>query len=199
MTLLTACKALAKNVGLAVPDAVVTSTAREWVEALQFANETGEELARRVDWPELRATQTLTGDGTDQTYSLAAAFDHLPESGAVIVGTSILRPLSQAEWQTLTMAEGTPRYYLLEDDQIRLFPYLATSSTATLNYQSNAFCSAGSAFAADDNTLTIDEDLFTKGLIVRWRRQKGMDYADYEAEYEAAIQDLARFSTGARL
>lgn len=199
MTLLTACQALAKNVGLAVPDAVISSLDREWIEARQFANETGEELARRVDWAELRATQTLTGDGTNLTFTLAAAYDHLPATGALVSGTTILRPLSQAEWQTLTAAEGTPRYFLLEKNEITLFPYLATAATVTVNYQSNAFCSAGSAFAADSDTLVIDEDLFTKGLIVRWRRQKGMDYADFEAEYEAALGDIARFSDGARV
>lgn len=198
MTLLTSCQALAKNVGMAIPDAVVTSPLREWAEAVQFADETGEELARRVDWAELRSTDTLTGDGTNKTFTLPSDYDHMAPAGAVVYGTSILRPLTQSEWQTLTAVEGTPRYYLLEGNTITLWPYLATSDTATVNYQSANFCSAGSAFAADADTLVVDEDLFVKGLIVRWRRQKGMDYADYEAEYEAALQDIARFSDGAR-
>lgn len=198
MTLLTVAEALAKNVGMAVPDVVLSSSLREWGEAVQFANETGEELARRVDWPELRATTTLTGDGTNQTFTLPAAYDHLAPAAALTSGTSILRPLTQAEWQTLTAVEGTPRYYLLEGNRVTLWPYLASAATVTVRYQSNAFCSAGAAFASDDDTLSIDEDLFTKGLIVRWRRQKGMDYADFEAEYEAALQDVARFSGGAR-
>lgn len=198
MTLLTACQAIAKNVGISVPDSVASSTDREMVEMLRFANETGEELARRVDWPELRATQTLTGDGTNLTFTMASDYDHLAPAGAVTFGTNILRPLTQAEWQTLVAAVGTPRYYLMESGSVTLFPFLANASTATVNYQSNAFCSAGSAFDADDDTLVVDEDLFTKGLEVRWRRQKGMDYADHEAEYEAAIMDFAGFSGASR-
>lgn len=198
MTLLTVAAALAKNVGLQPPDAVVTSSDREWVEALQFANETGEEMARRVDWPQLRATDTLTGDGTNKTFTLPSDFDHLPVAGALVSGTTILRQLTKAEWQTLTAAEGTPRYYLIEDDEVTLFPYLASAETVTANYQSANFCSNGASFGADSDTLLVDEELFTKGLIVRWRRQKGMDYADYEAEYEADLRDAARFSEGAR-
>lgn len=198
MTLLTVCEALAKSVGLTPPDAVISSPARHWIEAAQFANETGEELARRVDWPELRATTTLTGDGTNKTFTLPADFDHLPMSGAVMAGTSILRPLTQAEWATLTSAEGTPRYYRLTGNQITLYPFLAASETVTVAYQSNAFCSAGAAFVADTDTIEIDEDLFVKALVVRWRRQKGMDYADFEAEYEAALADVSKFSDGAR-
>ena len=44
----------------------------------------------------------------------------------------------------------------------------------------------------------VDEDLFAKALIVRWRRQKGMSFADEEAEYEAALQDFARFNDRSR-
>lgn len=198
MTLLTAAQALAKNVGMAIPDVVVSSPLREWKEALQFANEAGEEMSRRVDWAELRATTTLTGDGTNQTFTLPSAYDHLAPAAALVSGTTTLRPLTQSEWQTLTAVEGTPRYYLLEGSSVTLWPYLASAATVTVNYQSKNFCSAGSEFAADDDTLVVDEDTFVKALIVRWRRQKGMDYADFEAEYEAALRDVARFSDGAR-
>ena len=198
MTLLTVCKALAKNVGMTVPEVVVSSPYREWTEAIQFANEAGKELVRRVDWPELRASTALTGDGTNQTFTLPSDYDHLAPAGAVVGGTTILRPLTQSEWQALTAVEGAPRYYLLEGNQIVLWPYLASAETVTVNYQSKNFCSAGATFDADANTITVDEDLFTKALIVRWRRQKGMEYADFEAEYEAALADVARFSDGAR-
>ena len=55
------------------------------------------------------------------------------------------------------------------------------------------------AWALDDETSLIDENLFAKGLIVRWRRQKGMEYADHEAEYEAALMDIARFNDRSRV
>ena len=63
MTLLTIGAALAKNVGMSVPDIMISSPERKWLEAVQFANETGEELARRVDWGQLQDTATLTGTG----------------------------------------------------------------------------------------------------------------------------------------
>lgn len=198
MTLLTAAQALAKNVGMAIPDVVISSPLREWKEALRFANEVGEEMSRRVDWAELRASTTLTGDGTNQTFTLPSDYDHLAPAAALLTGTTVLRPLTQAEWQGLTAVEGTPRYYLLEGASVTLWPYLANAGTVTVRYQSKNFCSAGSAFDADDDTLTVDEETFIKGWIVRWRRQKGMDYADFEAEYEAALRDVARFSDGAR-
>ena len=199
MSLLTIAQGLARNVGMQVPTSVVGSTMREWQEALQFANETGEELARRVDWGALQANHTLTGDGTNLTYAMPAGFSRFSKGIAVKVGTSIVRPLSRAEWNSLTPVQGTPRYFLAEGSEVTLWPFLANAATATASYQSDNWTSAGSsAFTVDSQTSLIDEDLFLKGLIARWRRQKGMPYQDEEAEYEAALQDFANFDDRSR-
>jgi hypothetical protein len=199
MTLLTIAQGLAKNVGMQSPTSVVGSAAREWIEGLQFANETGEELARRVDWGVLQASSTLTGDGTNLTHSLPDGFGRLCKGAAVRADASSLRSLSRAEWGTLTPAVGTPRYFLLEGRDMTLFPYLANLATVSVAYQTKYWTSAGSAaFTSDDQTSLINEDLFLKGLIVRWRRQKGMPYQDEEAEYEAALRDMATFDDRSR-
>lgn len=199
MTLLTIAQGLARNVGMQSPSSVVGSTMREWQEALQFANETGEELARRVDWGQLQASTTLTGDGTNKVHALPAGFFRLNRGVAVRVGVAPVRPLSRAEWGTLTPVQGTPRYFLLEGNEITLFPFLANAAAATVFYQTDRWTSAGSAaFTADDQWSLIDEDLFLKGLIVRWRTQKGMDVAGYEAEFESCLQDHANFDDRSR-
>lgn len=199
MTLLTIAQGLARNVGMQVPTSVVGSTMREWQECLQFANEVGEELSRRVDWGALQATATLTGDGTNKVHALPAGFSRLSKGVAIRSGSAIVRPLTRAEWNALTPVVGTPRYFLLEGNEVTLWPFLANAATATASYQSDLWTSAGSnAFTVDTQTSLIDEDLFLKGLIVRWRRQKGMSYQDEEAEYEAALQDVAGFDDRGR-
>jgi len=199
MTLLTIAKGLAKTVGLPVPDSVIGSTDRTWIEVAEHANATGEELARRVDWGQLTATTTLTGDGTALAHSMPAGFSRLAR-GVAVKGTGIVRPLSQPEWETLTAVEGTPRYFLLREDVIRFWPYLANAATVTATYQTGNWCDNGtSAFATDDDSPLMDEALFQKGLELRWRRAKGMPYADHEAEYEAAIADLARYNDRSRM
>lgn len=198
MTLLTIAKGLAKTVGLPVPDSVIGSTDRTWAEVAEMANATGEELARRVDWGQLTATATLTGNGMDLAHTLPSGFSRITRGAAV--GGGSVRPLSQPEWATLTMVEGTPRYFILRDNVIRLWPYLANAATTTVAYQSKFWCDNGTAaFATDDDSPLIDEALFQKALEVRWRRQKGMPYGDHEAEFEATLADLARFNDRARL
>jgi len=197
MTLLTICQGLALNVGLESPTAVVTSSLREWAEAVQFANEAGEELARRVDWGVLHATTTLTGDGTNKVFTLTGS--RLDAGVTVKTSTGYVRPLTQAEWNTLTATQGTPRYFLLQGAILTLWPYLANAATVSVGYISKSWASSGATFVADTDTALIDEGLLLKGLIVRWRRQKGMDYADQEAEYEAALAQFAQFDGRSRI
>lgn len=201
MTLLTIAQGLAKDVGLAVPDQVIASPSRSWIEVVPMANAVGEELARRVDWGQLTATATLTGDGTQTDHALPAGFSRITSGiGVVTESGTYARPLTRPEWGSLTAIEGLPRYFLLQGSTMRLWPHLASAISATVYYQSKFWCSNGTdQWMADDETSLIDESLFLKGLIVRWRRQKGMPYEDYEAEYEAALQDMARFNDRSRL
>ena len=197
MTLLTICKGLALNVGMQVPTVVISSASREWQEAAQLANEAGEELARRVNWGVLQATLSLVGDGTNKIFTVTGS--RLNAGIALKTATGIARPLSQAEWDTLTAVVGVPRYFLLKADKLQLWPYLANAATATAVYTTKLWASSGATFLADTDTSLINEDLLLKGLIVRWRRQKGMDYADVEAEYEAALAEFAQFDGRSRL
>ena len=201
MTLLTIAEGLAKNVGLQVPDIVASSTKREWQEAVNLCNLVGVELSRRVDWGALHTDVTMTGDGTDKIHALGTYFSRVsPGVGVRNSDDSYIRPLTRAEWGGLLPYEGIARYYLLEGKNVTLWPYLGTGETATVSGQTKAWCSNGTdEWMADSDTSLIDETLMLKGLIVRWRRQKGMDYADYEAEYEATLDDLAGFDDRARV
>jgi len=198
MTLLLICQALAKNVGLAVPDQIVGSPRREWIEAREFASEAGRELARRVDWSALAKITSITGVGVSTAHALPADFGRLQRGVTVTSNGQIVRPLTRAEWNTLTQVEGDPRYFLLENDTISFWPFLATGAVAQVRYQSKNWLPAGDAFTADDQTTVLDENLLVMGLIVRWRRQKGMPFEDFEAEYEAALRDNAGFDGRAR-
>lgn len=200
MTLLTIAQGMAKKVGLEVPDRVVGSSAREMLEVLEHANDAGEELARRVDWGVLNARATLTGDGTNKEHTLPSGYSRLVRAASITVSGVALRPLTRPEWNGLTAVEGTPRYFLLEGSTVTLWPYLANAATATASYQTEFWCSNGAAaWTADDETSLIDENLFQLCVEVRWRRQKGMDYADLEAEYEAKLTALAGFDDRGRL
>lgn len=200
MTLISVVSDVCKDVGLKVPDQVAASTDRAMQEMLSFANQSAEEIARRVDWGGLTGSQTVTGDGTSAAKTLTGGVSRLVNGQAIVNSSGgTVRPLTRAEW-TMTAVEGDPRYFLLEGTSISFWPYLANADTCTVRYQTENWCSNGTAaFDADDNTVLFPEELLTKGLMVRWRRQKGMAYQDYESEYEAALAQYAGFDDRGRL
>ena len=198
MTLITVAQGLAKNIGTAIPATIFGNQDRTAVEILQFANEAGQEIARRVDWGAQQKVSTLTGTGAAVVHSLPADFSRLQSGACVLSGAVIVRPLSKAEFTTLTPGVGTPRYFMLANETLQLWPYLASGATVKVHYVSSAWNTGGDSFAADTNVPFFGDDLLLKGLIVRWRRQKGMSYQDEEAEYEAALADLARFEDRSR-
>lgn len=199
MSALSIVQDLTKNIGQEVPLMVFASSERDNLEMANMLNQVGEEVARRVDWGPLQFETTLTGNGTNQTFTLPADFDRLCRGAAVLTGTTALRALTQAEWGTLTPTEGTPRYFLLEGITITLWPYLANGQTVTARYQSRNWSSTGATFTADGDTGLVSEDLLLKGLIARWRRSKGLPFQDFEAEFEAALSDKANFDSRSRV
>ena len=200
MSLITICNRLAANVGIETTSQVMTSSDRTWLEAVAMSNAVGEEITRRADFGALFKTATLTGDGTNKVFDLGPDFSRIISGIGVTSGTATVRPLTHAEWASLTPVEGGPRYFLLEGAKLRLWPYLATGEAVTVRYQSKNWCSNGTAACvADTDTALVNEDLMTKGLIARWRRQKGMPYADYAAEYESDLADFAAFDDRSRI
>ncbi len=190
MSLLTLCRGLALNVGLPIPNEVLSASGREWGEAAQIANEVGQSLARRVAWGALTKTAEMTGSGT-----VPADFDRLAEGVCVVASGMPIRPMTRAEW-TMGPGTGSPRYFLLETDKITFWP----EGSASITYQSSTWTDAFTdTFTADDQSPLMDEGVFLLGLIARWRRQKGMPFEDQEAEFEAALSQVASSDDRGRL
>jgi len=65
---------------------------------------------------------------------------------------------------------------------------------ATLNYVSGHFVAKSNGtdfravFASDDDSTVYTEDLLVKNMVWRWKRQKGLDYTDDLAEFEAMLK-----------
>lgn len=210
MTLLQLAAEVAIDVGLAQPTVVAAATDssdRTMVEMKQCLDLTGEEVSRRVDWAALRATTTATGTGAAATHNLPAGYSRMISGNAVTftsTGAVIRGGLSAEEFLSLTATSGTPRFYFVSGPEgaktIQFWPYLANAVTATIYYQSKNWNSVGPAatFTSDGDTASLPDQVMIKGAIARWRRQKGMDYPDYQAEFEMVLQNLATFDDNAR-
>lgn len=172
--------------------------------AVQFINETGRELARRVDWNVLRRTKTVTGDGIAVTIALPADFSRMAEGLAASAnGNPVRGSLSPDEWSALSSVFGVPRYYYLSGINISFYPAPAATQTVDVTYQTSNWAKDADAVGKSYMSLDNDEELLPRDLLVqgavwRWFRHAGRDFSDYMAEYEAAIADLAKAGNGVR-
>lgn len=201
MTLLTIAQEVSRYCGIPSPDAVIGSTDREMQELLAFINDTGIEIARRVEWGEIEKEAIVYGVGSAVALDLPGDFDRLTSGVSVRYNNLIVRPLTRSEWNMLTpiMVENTPRYYLVENDSIRLFPYLEDGDQIKVNYLSKWWVGGTAAtFSTDGDSPVFDEKMIVIGTVARWKRQKGQDYQEYEAEYEAILSQRANFDNGRR-
>lgn len=200
MSLKEAIQNVAKNVGIEPPDLVLGNNEPDCVKLLQFANETGQELARRVDWAKMRKTRQIEGTGFAALFDLPADYVRMVEGwGLTQNGEPVRGGITADEWNSLPPVEGPPRYFLIVGQQIGFYPYPAEGQQVMANYVSAGWTSAGGAtFAADTETTLFPERLLEMGTIWRQKRHIGADYSDYLAEFEAALTDLAAFDGGVR-
>jgi len=200
MSLLSVARNVAKNVGIAIPDAVAGGDDPDAIKLREFINETGQELARRVDWRGLRKEHPLIGTGVAAPYSLPDDFSRVVAGNAVMVNGSRVRgSLTDDEWNSLTPVEGTPRYYFKGAMLIGFYPYPAEAEQISITYVSTQWTAQGKdVLVSDDDTSLIPEALLEMGATWRHKRQFAADYQDYMAEYEAALSDLAQFDGGVR-
>lgn len=200
MSLLSIAQAVAKNTGIEVPD-TVQGDGPDAVKLRQFINETGDELARRVDWSSLRKTATLAGTGFNAPYNLPDDYSRLISGLAVRVNGSAVRGgLTADEWNALDPVEGTPRYFQTIANQIALYPYPPEGMAVTLTYQGTNWVRPDKReMVADADETFLPERLLEMGAVWRSKRHIGADYGDYLAEFEAAITDLAGFDDRVRI
>jgi hypothetical protein len=200
MSLLTVARSIAINAGIKIPTEVLSSSEPDAQKIVQFTQEAGEEIARRVDWGSLRKTATITGTGNNDDFALPADFARLVPGNSVSTGGAPIRVgISADEWNSLTAISGTPRYARLIGSSISFYPYPILSATISVAYQSKNWCNGGTTWSGDTDTALFPEVLIEQGAKWRWRRQMGQDYQDQLAEFESTLTEYAKFDDGMRL
>ena len=200
MSLLTIARAIAVNSGITAPTEVLSSNEPDALKIVQFTQEAGGEIARRVDWGGLRKTVTITGTGSNDDFDLPADFARLVSGNSITIGGVPIRVgVSADEWNSLTPTSGTPRYARLIGSKLSFYPYPVLSAAISVSYQSKNWCGGGVAWSSDTDTALVPEILITQGAQWRWRRQIGQDFQDFLSEFESTLAEQAKFDDGMRL
>lgn len=188
MTLLTAINEVCDVVSLDRFASVYGSTDPNAQTMVALAQEAGDEIARRGDWQKTLKSLTVTASPE----SFPANFQRLTPGGAVRKsdGTFIRPVTNSGQWAVIVGVPSTTPYFFMKGGQF-LFSPASAAVSAVIDYVSKNWIINGStekaAFGADDDTTLFPERLLVKGVIWRWKRQKGLPFDDSLAEFEADL------------
>ena len=202
----------ARESSLSPPASWISTTATGLLEFKQFLTETVDELLERVDWPDpITADTVIAGDGSE-TYNMPSDFKRLTRDPLTVYETTTTRraglPVhTNGDWtylKSIGTTDGTRRYRIAGDEEdgytISFYKFPATGDSITVSYISKNWLksagTAGATWLTADDTLLLPKRLIKEGVIWRFRRRKGLPYADRMAEYEAV---LARMRNDARV
>lgn len=156
---------------------------------LELAKLAGQEIAERFAWKALQRSDTASVS----PYPFPADYDRLIEGGAVFTAVGdFARPVkSPSQWAVVLQVPSTQPYYYLSTAGISFSP-AGDAVGATITYVSKNWIlgSTGTEKAdwtAEDDVAVFPERLLVLNLIWRWKRQKGLNYDDPLAEFEAAL------------
>jgi len=209
MTLLSVCTDVCKVVGLDEPDAVASSTDREYVEMFALANEMAERISRGNNWQLLSRIHTLTGDGATEDFDLPDDYDRMLVKSQVWSSSlqTALSPIGSLDrWLELDIQafEFVVNAWIIYSGQMHIKPAMASSVTAKFFYQSNLIIAPSSGsnkaeFTADDDTFRLDEQLLKLGMIWQYKANKGFPYAEDMVNYESLLARLVTRDRGSRM
>ncbi|WP_420959362.1 hypothetical protein [Brucella sp. IR073] len=203
----------ARECRLKPPLAWVPATGQSFQDMKDYLSETVEELQERLDWPNpITLDLTIVGSGAEN-YPLPADFLRVTRDELAVYEPTTTRraciPItSNGAWSHLKQlgsAAGN-RYYRIQGSDgafsIGFYRPLEANQQVIVSYVSKNWNVAKgerqSSWDDEDADILFPSDLVRIGVVWRFRRAKGMPYADRLNEYEGRLSRLINDARGIR-
>ena len=198
MTMLTSVQHFCRRVNIPVPVTVYGSTDTQILQVMALLEEEGNDLSLRGDW------QGITFEATHTTIAAEdqGAISTIASNGFRYVKNNTLWDrnsklpvfvLDATEWQAVkAVAISGPRYQArIRGGKLLANPTPTAGLTWAFEYVSKNWILNGATykqyFTADADTVLLPEDLVMMGLRWRWKKEKGLDYAEDFRTYEMQV------------
>lgn len=203
MSLLTIIQDAADRIGIVRPSSVIGATDQQIRSLLALSIQDGKALAKRHDWQRLTKEKTFTATATEtQSGVLPADFDRL------INGTfwnrsqdrQVAGPISPQRWQLLKSGLIVMPWdsFRIRGSDLLMSPVPVAGDDMAFEYITTywAASAADSApdqatWAADDDQSFLDDELQTLGVVWRFKKARGLEYAEEFQEYEMRFAQIA--------
>jgi hypothetical protein len=213
MTMLQIVANFCARTNLSVPTTVYGSTDPQVAQVRALLEEEGNDLASRGSWQGLINEASLTTTATESQ----GAMSTIASNGfRYILNNTIWSrtrrlpvcgPLDPREWQMLkALFVNGPYYrYRIRQDEMLVNPTPPASEAWYFEYVSYNWIQAtgGGAykqfFTVDTDEVLLPDTLLLQGLRWRWKKEKGLDYAEDMRTYEMQVKDALGRDGGKRV
>lgn len=207
MTCLTIIQDVAQRINLPSPTSAAQSSDPAIVQLVALANKEGEWQSNK-DWQVLTKETSFLTTAVQLQTTLSVTAPGLKNIVNDTIWNRDLRrpvygPMTTQRYQQVQAAvfAGPWNQFIIQGDQILFFPVPVAGQHCFFQYISQNWCTSSGGtgqarFVMDSDLLLLREDLFKLGVEWRWKKAKGLEYAQEFADYEDFMADaLARDGT----
>lgn len=209
-SLISLIRDVADRVGLVRPNLVVGSADHQVRQLLALANQEGREQARRYAWQGITFEKTFTTVAAEtQTDAIPADFDRfVPETMFNRTRTrKLIGPMTPQEWAEYKGSASTVVFdaFRVRGSALLYAPVPQSGETVAYEYVSKYWCAGAedttpdqSAWASDDDITFLDDEATIQGIVWRFQKSRGLDYAESFQQYELQLAQLMGRDGGSR-
>lgn len=214
MSLLTLVQDAADRLGVVRPTSVVGSADQQVRQLFALAQQEGKELARRFDWSVLTKEKTFSATATETQSSVVPSdFDRFVPDTFYNRTTNrkVDGPLNAQEWQDYKASVSTVLFDAFRrkpgsSTDLLMAPTPTASDSYAYEYVSIWWCTTSggttptlAAWNADTDVGILPEEVMTDGIVWRFLRAKGLDYAEAFRTYEMKVMQFGGWDKGKRV
>jgi hypothetical protein len=201
MSLLTVVQDFCRRTNIDVPTSVLGSTDEKILQVYALLQEDGDDLCTRGDWQQLvkEATHTTVATESQGAIDTIATLGFDRFKNKTLWNRSNLLPIfiiSGSEWQQAkATSNSSPNYQVrLRGNELLANPVPSAGLTWAFEYVSNRWIldqdgtTYKSAFTNDADTFVFPEKILKLGLRWRWKKEKGLEYAEDFRTYELLVK-----------
>ncbi|MCA8026414.1 hypothetical protein [Burkholderia cepacia] len=201
MSCLSIVQDVCQRVGLAAPSSAVTSPDPMIQQILSLATKEGEWLTDQYDWQVLTVETSFITVAAQVQGQLSTICPNLKNIINDTIWNRDLRrpvfgPLAAQRYEQLQamVMQGPWNQFIIQGNNLIFFPVPQAGQHCWFEYTTQNWCQseAGAGqgrFAADTDVLLLREDVFKLGMEWRWKKAKGLDYAQDFVDYETMLQN----------
>ena len=190
MSLLTIVQKAAVRCGITAPSSAISNADPMVQQLIALAQDEGDESSVNYDWRNLKIPCQFTGDGTSTLFGLPSDFDRWPTQASMYSSSypliPLLGPISDEELIAMQARPVFPvrPFWNMLGGSLQVWPALQSGEVVSSQYRSNAWIldadgvTRKAAWIADTDTPLIRERIIVAGVIWRWKKAKGLDYAE---------------------